>query len=126
MLKQGVAQENYLVLRLCLSTTFLWPVEKGLESGSHTEGCRPLILLAPPCCCLIVCMINPGRTPVESNCVRVRAIKVISLRVRKQGTTNVVIPFALLMMVHMPHTASSALFSPGGSNGLALGAFWPR
>ena len=67
---------HYLVLRnppgtfRALFTTRVVPVEKGLETGSHVAGCRPVILRNPLCFCLIVCKQVPGRTPVQSNYVR--------------------------------------------------------
>ncbi len=58
-----------LVERLAFSTTGSRPVEKGLEFGSRTKGCRTLIRVRPLCFCLIFFNNVAGRTPVASNCM---------------------------------------------------------
>ena len=71
--KERSSIRAYLVLLRCLgknlalSTTRLEFVEKGREAGSQTEGCRHVIRLPPPLCCLIVCISVSRNTPVESN-----------------------------------------------------------
>jgi hypothetical protein len=76
-----VSSGHYLVLLnwpetfRALETTSVGPIAKGLESGSQVAGCRPVIRRSPLCFCLIVCRLVPGRTPVESNCVRDKRAK---------------------------------------------------